>query len=182
MSEESQKGFPFLLSPTDLFGVLFYMCTYTRFFRNFLDLLEFVKKSGLEDFINRFKTEIIEKQADPSDVFSILSASHEEMLIIKRLVRIVFDASINVLCIQYHEHEPTKSRDEVTDLAINRLIGFIQMRYYESVVFTSVTKLEINFSGKMKTTTSLEQSILVFLQKEAEATKVEEVAKDSEEK
>jgi hypothetical protein len=180
MSEESQKGFPFLLSPTDLFGVLFYMCTYTRFFRNFLDLLEFVKKSGLEDFINRFKTEIIEKQADPRGVLSNLSATHEEMLIIKRLVRIVFDASINVLCIQIQQHEPTKSRDEVADLAIKRLIGFIQRRYYESVVFTSVTELEFNFSGKMKTTTSLEQSILVFLQKEAEATEATETTEATE--
>ena len=59
MSEESQKGLPFLLSPTDLFGVLFYMCTYTRFFRNFPDLLEFVKNSGLEDFINRFTPLVI---------------------------------------------------------------------------------------------------------------------------
>jgi hypothetical protein len=37
--------------------------------------------------------------------------------------------------------------------------------------------LEINISGEMKTTTSLEQSILVFLEKEAA-----EAAENSEEK
>jgi hypothetical protein len=99
------------------------------------------------------------------------------MRVIKRLVRIVFDAGINVLCIQYHEHEPAKTIDKLADLAINRLIGFIQLGHYESVVFTSVTRLEINISGKMKTTTSLEQSILVFLEKEAA-----EAAENSEEK
>lgn len=180
MSEQSQEGLPFVLSPTDLFGILFYMWTYTSFFRNFPNFLTFVKNSGLDDFINRFQTEIIEKQADPRDVLRHLSATPEEMRVIKRLVRIVFDASINVLCIQYHEHEPAKSRDEVADLAIIRLIGFIQRGYYESVVFTSVTKLEFNISGRLKTTTSLEQSILVFLEKEA--AEAAEAAENSEEK